>query len=195
MDAMSSDQELAQHGGKREGAGPKPKFDEPTKVIRVPVSRIVDIKEYLATKKREAEIVDIRQFDQVTKVEIPLATERVQAGYPSPAQDYIDKKLDLNEYLINNAEATFMVRVNSLSMINASIDIGDTLIVDRSLEAKHRDIIIALVDNEFTVKRLIVDLNGCWLKAESDDYADIHPSEGQFFEVWGVVTNVIKKLR
>ena len=88
-----------------------------------------------------------------------------------------------------------MVRVNSLSMINASIDIGDTLIVDRSLEAKHRDIIIALVDNEFTVKRLIVDLKGCWLKAESDDYADIHPSEGQFFEVWGVVTNVIKKLR
>ncbi len=195
MDAMSSDQELAQHGGKREGAGRKPKFDEPTKVIRVPVCRIVDIKEYLATKKREAEIVDIRQFDPVTKVEIPLATERVQAGYPSPAQDYIDKKLDLNEYLINNAEATFMVRVNSLSMINASIDIGDTLIVDRSLEAKHRDIIIALVDNEFTVKRLIVDLKGCWLKAESDDYADIHPSEGHIFEVWGVVTNVIKKLR
>lgn len=181
------------HGGSRAGAGRKK--SEETKVIRVPESKILDIKEYLKSLKKENEITDIRQFDPVTKIEIPLVTERVQAGFPSPAQDYIDKKLDLNEFLINNANATFIVRANSLSMLNAGIDINDALIVDRSIEAQHRDIVIACVDNEFTVKRLIIDAKGCWLKAENEGYPDIHPQEGQQFEIWGVVTNVIKKFR
>lgn len=181
------------HGGFRAGAGRKK--SEETKVIRVPESKILDIKEYLKSLKKENEITDIRQFDPVTKIEIPLAMERVQAGFPSPAQDYIDKKLDLNEFLINNANATFIVRANSLSMLNAGIDINDALIVDRSIEAKHRDIVIACIDNELTVKRLIVDVKGCWLKAENDEYPDIHPAEGQQFEIWGVVTNVIKQFR
>lgn len=181
------------HGGFRAGAGRKK--SEETKVIRVPESKILDIKEYLKSLKKENEITDIRQFDPVTKIEIPLVTERVQAGFPSPAQDYIDKKLDLNEFLINNANATFIVRANSLSMLNAGIDINDALIVDRSIEAQHRDIVIACVDNEFTVKRLIIDAKGCWLKAENEEYPDIHPQEGQQFEIWGVVTNVIKKFR
>lgn len=181
------------HGGFRVGAGRKKTED--TKVIRVPESRIVDIKKYLKSSKKENEIVDIRHFDPTTKIEIPLATERVQAGFPSPAQDYIDKKLDLNEFLVNNALATFIVRANSLSMLKAGIDINDALIVDRSIEAQHRDIVIACVDNEFTVKRLIIDSKGCWLKAENDGYSDIHPTEGQDFEIWGVVTNVIKKFR
>ncbi len=181
------------HGGFRPGAGRKK--SEETKVIRVPESKILDIKEYLRFLKKESEITDIRQFDPVTKIEIPLVTERVQAGFPSPAQDYVDKKLDLNEFLINNANATFIVRANSLSMLNAGIDINDALIVDRSIEAQHRDIVIACVDNEFTVKRLIIDAKGCWLKAENEGYPDIHPQEGQQFEIWGVVTNVIKKFR
>ena len=181
------------HGGFRAGAGRKK--SEETKVIRVPESKILDIKEYLKSLKKENEITDIRQFDPVTKIEIPLVTERVQAGFPSPAQDYIDKKLDLNDFLINNANATFIVRANSLSMLNAGIDINDALIVDRSIEAQHRDIVIACVDNEFTVKRLIIDAKGCWLKAENEGYPDIHPLEGQQFEIWGVVTNVIKKFR
>jgi len=181
------------HGGFRAGAGRKK--SEETKVIRVPESKILDIKEYLKSLKKENEITDIRQFDPVTKIEIPLAMERVQAGFPSPAQDYIDKKLDLNEFLINNANATFIVRANSLSMLNAGIDINDALIVDRSIEAKHRDIVIACIDNELTVKRLIIDVKGGWLKAENDEYPDIHPAEGQQFEIWGVVTNVIKKFR
>lgn len=185
--------ELNSHGGFRAGAGRKKV--EATKVLRVPESRIIDIKEYLKSSKKENEITDIRQFDPVTKLEIPLATERVQAGFPSPAQDYIDKKLDLNEFLINNANATFIVRANSLSMLNAGIDVNDALIVDRSIEAQHRDIVIACVDNEFTVKRLIIDVKGCWLKAENEGYPDIHPVDGQEFEIWGVVTNVIKKFR
>lgn len=186
---------ISNHGGKREGAGRKLKFDEPTKVIRVPESRIVDIKELLTKKPPNHEIENIRQFDPVTRIEVPLATERVQAGAPCPTQDYIEKKIDLNEYLISNVNATFIVQVNSLSMLNAGMDIGDSLIVDRSMEAQHRDIVIAVVDNEFTVKRLIKDVLGCWLKAENEGYSDIHPIEGQTFEIWGVVTCVIKKFK
>ena len=182
-------------GGKRPGAGRKPNYNEATKVVRIPESRVIEIKDYLKTPKKGNEIDDIRQFNPITKLEIPLVIERVQAGFPSPAQDYIDKKLDLNEFLIHNENATFIVRANSLSMLNAGIDVNDALVVDRSLEAQHRDIVIACIDNEFTVKRLIVDVKGCWLKAENEGYPDIHPVDGQEFEIWGVVTNVIKKFR
>ena len=155
---MSLVSEPKKHGGRREGAGRKPKPNQVTKVIRVPEARIPDIKALLRSKPIQHEIQNIRQLDPVTHIEIPLATERVQAGFPSPAQDYIDKKLDLNEHLIKNETATFIVRVNSQSMLNVGIDVNDELIVDRSIEAKHRDIVIALVDNEFTVKRLISEL-------------------------------------
>lgn len=192
---MSLVSEPKKHGGRREGAGRKPKPNQVTKVIRVPEARIPDIKALLRSKPIQHEIQNIRQLDRVTHIEIPLATERVQAGFPSPAQDYIDKKLDLNEHLIKNETATFIVRVNSQSMLNVGIDVNDELIVDRSIEAKHRDIVIALVDNEFTVKRLIMDALGCWLKAENEDYPDIHPLEGQQFEIWGVVTKLIKNFK
>ncbi|OTG86451.1 DNA polymerase V [Acinetobacter sp. ANC 4558] len=186
---------MATHGGKREGAGRKFKYNEPTKVLRVPESRIIDVKKYLLQTKISTEITDIRQIDPVTHLQIPLATERVAAGFPAPSQDYIDAKLDLNEHLIRNANATFIVKVNSLSMVNAGLDINDELIVDRSLDAKHRDIIIALIDNEFTVKRLMKDTNTIWLKAENSDFSDIHLKDGQEFIIWGVVTRVIKNLR
>ncbi|MCW8037964.1 LexA family protein [Acinetobacter entericus] len=187
--------EEPKHGGKRDGAGRKHEYGEATKVLRVPESRIVEIKEYLKKTKKEIEVSDIRQIDPTTHVEIPLAIERVQAGFPSPAQDYIDKKLDLNEHLIHNINATFMVRVNSLSMINIGLDINDELIVDRSLEAKHRDIVIALVDNDFTVKRLMIDGDNRWLKTENPDFQDIHLEDGQEMVIWGVVTRVIKSFR
>ena len=185
--------EIISHGGFRVGSGRKKL--ESTKVIRVPESRILEIKNFLSKPKNEVEISNIRQIDPITHLEIPVALERVQAGFPSPAQDYIEQKVDLNEHLIKNANATFIVKVDSLSMLNIGIDINDELIVDRSREPQHRDIVIAVVDNEFTVKRLIKDALGCWLKAENPDYKDIHPMDGQTFEVWGVVTSVIKKFK
>ncbi|UUS61845.1 MULTISPECIES: LexA family transcriptional regulator [unclassified Acinetobacter] len=185
--------EIITHGGFRIGAGRKKL--EPTKVIRVPESRIMEIKDYLNKPKNEAEISNIRQIDPVTYLEIPLAVERVQAGFPSPAQDYIDQKVDLNEHLIKNANATFIVKVDSLSMLNIGIDINDELIVDRSLEAKHRDVIIACIDNELTVKRLMLEGDNHWLKAENPNFPDIHFNEGQIIEIWGVVTRVIKSFR
>jgi DNA polymerase V len=186
---------MANHGGKREGSGRKFEYNEPTKVLRVPESRVLEIKDYLKKSKKEIEISNIRQIDPTTHIQIPLASDRVQAGFPSPAQDYIDKTLDLNEHLIRNVDATFIVRVNSLSMINIGLDVNDELIVDRSLEAKHRDIVIALVDNEFTVKRLMIENNERWLKAENPEFSDIHLNDGQELIIWGVVTRVIKSFR
>ncbi len=130
---------------------------------------------------------------------IPLATERVAAGFPSPAQDDIEQALDLNEYLIRNENATFIVKANSLSMLDAGIDINDPLIVDRSIPAKSGDIVIALIDNDFTVKRLMIDSQfhppKVWLKAENPDYQNIYIEEGQELVIWGVVTYNLKRMR
>ncbi|BCT87728.1 peptidase S24-like family protein [Acinetobacter baumannii 348935] len=128
-------------------------------------------------------------------MKIPLAAEKIAAGFPSPAQDYVDKTLDMNEHLIRNEAATFVVKVASLSMRDAGIEIDDELIVDRSIDAKHEDIVIALIDNDFTVKRLMIENNYRWLKAENPDCSDIHLQDGQEMVIWGVVTFVIKSFR
>jgi len=184
-------------GGSREGSGRKPNYNEPTKTMRVPVSRIVEIKHFLADSKNPAfnDIASITLVNASTFMQIPLASEKVAAGFPSPAQDYIDNTLDMNEHLIKNEAATFVVKVASLSMRDAGIEIDDELLVDRSLEAKHEDIVIALIDNEFTVKRLMFEGDKCWLKAENPDYSDIHLKDGQEMVIWGVVTFVIKPFR
>lgn len=188
----------SQRGGTREGAGRKPIYDEPTKVVRVPESRIVEIKKYLANSKKEKfnDVASITLVNPSTTMRIPLALEKVAAGFPSPAQDYVDKTLDMNEHLIKNEAATFVVTVSSRSMLRVGIDIGDELVVDRSIEAKHEDIVVVWIDNEFTVKRLIIEgSNNCWLKAENPEYPDIHFKEGQEVVVWGVVTFVVKSLK
>lgn len=184
-------------GGVREGSGRKSIYNEPTKTLRVPVSRVTAIKEFLtSTKKRKFDdISTITLITPSTKMNIPLATEKVSAGFPSPAQDYIEKTLDMNEHLIKNEAATFVVKVASLSMRDVGIEIDDELLVDRSIEAKHEDIVVALVDNEFTVKRLMIEDDECWLKAENPEYEDIHLKDCQEMLIWGVVTFVIKPFR
>lgn len=146
-------------------------------------------------KISKVEVDAIRQVAPSSQIAIPFAEEKVSAGFPSPAQDYSDKKLDLNQHLISNVHATFLIRVASLSMRDAGIDIDDELIVDRSLEARHNDIVIALIDNEFTLKRLVIAGDRCWLKAENPDFEDIHVSEYQYSMIWGVITSVIKRFR
>jgi len=187
----------SQRGGTREGAGRKPIYDEPTKVVRIPESRVIEIKNYLSNSKKAKfnDVASITLVNPSAAMHIPLAAEKVAAGFPSPAQDYVDKTLDMNEHLIKNEAATFIVKVASLSMRDAGIDIDDELIVDRSLEAKHEDIVIALIDNEFTVKRLMIESDERWLKAENPDYSDIHLKDGQEMVIWGVVTYVLKPFK
>lgn len=196
-----------EHGGVRENAGRKAQFNEPTKVIRVPESQVNFIKNWLLNNVKTNNLTDFNSKLNVQQVHpnndkiyhIPLATERVAAGFPSPAQDDIEQALDLNEYLIRNENATFIVKANSLSMLDAGIDINDPLIVDRSIPAKSGDIVIALIDNDFTVKRLIIDNNyhppKIWLKAENSDYQNIYIEEGQELVIWGVVTYNLKRMR
>ncbi|WP_064192444.1 LexA family protein [Acinetobacter baumannii] len=196
-----------EHGGARENAGRKAQFNEPTKVIRVPESQVNFIKNWLLNNVKTDNQTDFTSKLKIQQVHpnndkiyhIPLATERVAAGFPSPAQDDIEQALDLNEYLIRNENATFIVKANSLSMLDAGIDIDDPLIVDRSIPAKSGDIVIALIDNDFTVKRLIIDTQfqppKVWLKAENPDYQNIYIEEGQELVIWGVVTYNLNRMR
>ncbi|HAV4974974.1 TPA: DNA polymerase V [Acinetobacter baumannii] len=158
------------------------------------VPSIIKIKPYLQGVVL-SDVISINFVLRSTQMLIPYALEKINAGFPSPAQDYIDKALDMNEHLIKNETATFIVKVASLSMLNAGIEIDDELIVDRSLDAKHGDIVVALIDNDFTVKRLMIDESGQWLKAENPEYKNIYLADGQELIIWGVVTHIIKMTR
>ena len=195
------------HGGARSNAGRKAKYNEPTKVIRVPESQVSLIKQWLLEHQKTAHLRDLNGKLDVQQIQpkndkiyqIPLATERVAAGASAPMQDHIEAALDLNEYLIRNEASSFIVKANSLSMLDAGIDINDPLLVDRSIQAKAGDIVIAMIDNEFTVKRLMFDHAfqpaKVWLKAENPDFDNIYIQEGQDFSIWGVVTFNLKPMR
>ena len=122
------------------------------------------------------------------------ATGSVSAGFPSPADDYTEGSLDLNEYLIRHPAATFFVRVQGESMINAGIHSGDLLVVDRSLEPGNKKIVLAVLDGEFTVKRLVEKRGRLYLYPENPDYTPVEITEEKSFEVWGVVTAVIHEV-
>jgi DNA polymerase V len=126
------------------------------------------------------------------KLKIPLYSG-VSAGFPSPADDYIEQELNLDELLIKNPEATFFVRVSGNSMIGAGMYTGDILIVDCSLEARPGDVVIAVLEGQFTVKRLIRKGGKYFLKPENPAYSLIELHEATEFRVWGVVTHVIHK--
>lgn len=121
----------------------------------------------------------------------PLFTSSISAGFPSPADDFVDKKLDLNEHLIRHPAATFFVRVDGDSMVDAGIHPGDLIIVDRSLHAKDRQIIVAVLHGEFTIKRLCLNEQGAILVPENPLYPSIVIEPDADFQVWGVVTYVI----
>lgn len=124
---------------------------------------------------------------------VPLVASTVKAGFPSPADDYLETPLDLNEKLIHNPAATFIVRVSGDSMQGAGIFPGDFLVVDKSLEAHAGSIVVAVVNNEFTLKRLQYDASGqAMLVAENPAYAPITFHEGDEMSIWGVVKHVIR---
>ena len=127
------------------------------------------------------------------RLSVPVYGARVPAGFPSPADDYLERTLDLNQYLIEDAAATFMVRVSGDSMLGAGISDGDVLVVDRSLTPAHGQIVLATVDGEFTVKRLHQRSDRVALLPENPAYPPIELHNGQELQVWGVVTACIKK--
>ena len=115
----------------------------------------------------------------------------VTAGFPSPASDYVDKSVDLNEILIKNKVATFLVRALGDSMINAGIFSGDILIVDKSITPSSKNIVVAILNGEFTVKRFIQENNKIILRPENPRYKDLEINSEDDFKIWGVVSFVI----
>ncbi len=126
---------------------------------------------------------------------IPLVSSLLPAGFPSPAEDFMEEGIDLNTILVKRPAATFFIRVQGNSMEGANIYSGDVLVVDRSIEPKDRDIIVAALGGEFTVKRLRIQGGEGYLQADHPNYPATPLSEASDFQVWGVVTYVIHKAR
>ncbi len=133
-------------------------------------------------------------FEDRTALPLPLYASYVAAGFPSPCDDHLEKKLDLNEHLIQHPSSTFFVRAQGNSMVKAGIQDGDLLIVDRKLFPKEGSIIVASLHGELTVKRLRYDKEGIYLCPENEAYAPIRVTDTDHFTVWGVVTNAIHSL-
>jgi DNA polymerase V len=127
-----------------------------------------------------------------SSLELPLYETSVPAGFPSPAQEYLGDTMDLNQYLIKNPTASFFAKVEGESMIEAGIHAGDLVVVDRSITACDGNIVIAAVNNEFTIKRLSTK-NGIKLMPENKDYEPIVMSGENELVIWGVVTSLIRK--
>lgn len=139
----------------------------------------------------EVIVTEILSPVRETHIAIPIFFESISAGFPSPADDYMEGRLDLNDYLIRNPAATFFVRVTGDSMMNAGIYSGDILVVDKALDPKDGNIIIAVINGELTVKRLTKLKNKIYLYPENSKYKPIEITEEMNFEVWGVVRTVI----
>ncbi len=132
--------------------------------------------------------------DFESDLRIPYIDFGVSAGFPSPALDFMEKSIDLNKALSENALATFYIKVDGNSMIDAGIHDKDVLVVDRSLEPQNNKIAVCFIDGEFTVKRIRLKKDGLWLLPENANYSPIKINEENQLIVWGIVTYVIKKI-
>lgn len=196
----------SKRGGARSGAGRKKGssvYGESTRAIRVPESMLPELKAMLALRQQ----ISAKQHDntvddstltlptqQPNQLNIPLFNGKVSAGFPSPADDYVEKTLDLNDLLIQKPAATFFVRAEGESMLGAGIHPNDILVVDRSLEPAVGKIVICALNGELTVKRLKSIGKEVVLGAENPAYPDIIVQKYIELVVWGVVTNVIHAL-
>ena len=129
-----------------------------------------------------------------TKLSRPFIDQGISAGFPSPAQDFIDLSIDLNKELIKHPSSTFFGRVKGTSMKDAGINNGDLLIVDKSMNPTDGKIAVCFIDGEFTVKRLKAEKDCCWLVPENESYEPIRVTAENDFIVWGIVIYVIKAL-
>ena len=118
----------------------------------------------------------------------------ISAGFPSPVDDFSESRISLDDELIKNKDSTFYAKVKGQSMIGAGLDDNDLLVIDRSLPPENNKIAVCFLDGEFTVKRLRVDKNEVWLQPENPNYPIINITDENDFMVWGIVTNVIKKV-
>jgi len=168
---------MSPRGGTRAGAG-RPKGGEPTKAVRLPVSVLAELE----------------RLKEGPNYQLPVFSSKVQAGFPSPADDYIEEYLDLNTKFIKHPSATFVLQVTGESMVDAGIFPGNWLLVDRSLEATDGRIVIAALNGELTVKRLSKK-DGCvQLLPANSQFKPIDITQDCDMVIWGVVTLVLNEL-
>jgi DNA polymerase V len=191
-------------GGSRIGAGRKVgtgKFGEETSVLRIPSSQAPVIKDFLAAyqrKKMTADIDAVADFEwpalNAASIKLPLYSSKVSAGFPSPAEDHVEKRLDPSEFLIDQKDATFFVTIQGYSMIDVGLLPGDKAVVDRSKQASIGNIVLAVLDGEFTIKTLSRNKDGAVrLLPANKEYSPIEITEEMNFEIWGVVTGSFRR--
>ena len=192
--------------GRRVGSG---KFKEPTKVMRIPESQqpiVQDLLEVYARK--QAQGLFKLNLDAVTEFEfpvmnptpkpLPLFNSKVPAGFPSPADDHVEKRLDPTEFLIERVDATFFVTITGYSMVDAGLLPGDKAVIDRSKLASIGDIVLAIIDGEYTIKMLAETKNGSKLLIpanSSGEFKPIEVTEHMQVEIWGVVTGSFRRYK
>jgi len=189
-------------GGRKIGTG---KFSEPTSVMRIPTSQAPVIKDFLLAYQRKrlsADLDAITEFElpelNVQAMPLPLYTSKVSAGLPSPAEEHIEKRLDPSEFLIDQKDATFFVTIQGFSMMDVGLLPGDKAVVDRSKLASIGDIVLAVLDGEFTIKTLSRKKDGAprLLPANSTGaFSPIEITENMNFEIWGVVTGSFRRFK
>ena len=188
--------------GRKVGSG---KFGEPTAVLRVPTSQSPVIKDFLAAYQRKKLMVDIDAISafelpalHAQSIKLPLYSSKVSAGFPSPAEEHVEKRLDPSEFLIDQKDATFFVTIQGYSMIDVGLLPGDKAVIDRSKLASVGDIVLAVVDGEFTIKTLSRRADGTprLLPANSTGaYSPIEITEEMSFEIWGVATGSFRRFK
>ncbi len=139
--------------------------------------------------------LELYSSDTSTTLPLPYAEEGIRAGFPSPAQDYMELSIDLNKELVPHPSSTFYGRVKGDSMKDEGIEDGDILVIDKSLELMNDDLAVCFVDGEFTLKRVRIDATIIWLVPSNKAYPEIPITSENDFIVWGIVTYTIKKNR
>lgn len=147
---------------------------------------------YLMKKKR---VLEIFRAETNVCLALPIADEGIKAGFPSPAQDFMDMAIDLNRELVRHPASTFYGRVRGSSMIDAGIHDGDILIIDKSLDPRNGDMAVCFIDGEFTIKYIRIEKQAVWLVPANEEYEPIKVTEENDFLIWGIVTYSIKKQR
>jgi len=195
---MRTDTKTKAKPGRPEGRNA---YGESTVPIRIPKSKVTQVSDFLklCALKKGPDTLDLSEhIRQVSapdvRVELPLYSSKVSAGFPSPCDDHIAKRLNIHDYLVDQEDATFLVTVIGLSMRDAGLLPKDVVVVDRSKNANIGNIILAVVNGEFTIKQLTVGKNGHpVLLPANPDFKPIEIKDGMDFEIWGVVTGSIRK--
>ncbi len=188
----------SQHGGKRSGAGRKSIFNEPTRVVRLPESQVAPVLDFVRARAMTARDSTKLRFTMpatpTERVELPLFATGIRAGFPSPADDYIEHRLDLND-LVLHKEATYYAWVEGDSMVDLNIRDGDLMMIDKAVEPELGDIVVAEVDGQFTVKRLGEHGGAPCLLPGNPSYPIIAINPDIGITIWGVVVRIIHDMR